>query len=301
MPDTEPNIPKPLRRHIVPIDTIAPWPGNPRTGDIDAIAASMKEHGQWRVAVVQKSSGQIVIGNNMWFAARERLDWSGLAAITLDLPDDEAKRMLARDNKTSDDGTYDIELLADFLGELADTEQGLAGTGYTDTELDELLKTTGALGDQTADFLDQFTSPEPAPAASPGTPPPIANPFPVAGAPQQPPAGPTIPAQTSADSAPDNQDPPAANPVHTGPATYTGPGAPSPAGQGAPLPEAPPVATVQWVVLLDQRETIRAALKLAQRVGGHDNASAALTDIAAHYLATANGEAASADAAGETA
>lgn len=282
----KPNIPAELRPHLVPIDSIKPWPGNPRTGDLDDITDSLKEGGQWRLAVVQKSTGQICVGNNMWLAAKERLKWPSLAALLLDLTDDQAKRMLARDNRSSDKGTYDTSLLADFLSELADTELGLDGTGYADEDLDDLIKTTGDMAEDTASFLATFTSPDNATAAgtTAGGPPPVANPFPVTGAPQQPAAPDGIPAPAPApdDTAPGGE--PAPNPVHTGPATYQGPGAPSPAGESAALPDAPPLATVQWVVTVEQRDTIRNALKLAQKTGGHDNASAALTAIAAYYL-----------------
>jgi len=136
---TEPHVAEPLRPHIIPIDQLKPWPGNPNEGDIDDIAASLKEYGQWRPAVVQKSTGQICIGNGMWRAAKERLGWGSIAAIVLDVDDDRARRMLARDNRSRDKATYNDYLLADFLSELADTELGLDGTGYDEAFLDELL------------------------------------------------------------------------------------------------------------------------------------------------------------------
>lgn len=286
---TKPNIPGPLRTHMVPIDTIHPWPGNPRKGDVDDIADSLKEGGQWRVAVVQKSSGNICVGNNMWHAAK-KLGWESLAAITLELTDDKARRMLARDNRASDKGTYDVDLLTDLLSDLADTELGLGGTGYDDDDLDDLIKTTGSMADETADFLNTFIEPgtDTTPATA-GNPPPVVNPFPVNGTPQTP-AGPSIPAQAAPADEPSTPGT-TPNPVHTGPAVYQGPGAPSPAGTGAALPDAAPLANLQYAVTIEQRDTIRSALKLAHTVGGYTDTPAAVTALAVHYLATAGADA----------
>lgn len=287
-----PNVAEQFKQHIVPIDSVQPWPGNPRQGDLDDIASSLQQYGQWRVAVVQKSSGNICIGNNMWHAAKEKLEWDGIAAIHLDVSDDDARRMLARDNRSSDKGTYNDYLLADFLGELADTDLGLDGTGYEPTDLDDLIKTTGAMAADTTSFLDTFTD-----AAA--TPAPVAHPFSDTPAPQQQPQQAATPTQgdtpapapagdTSALAAavPAQAAPTDANPVHTGPAVYNGPGADAPAGNGAALPEAPPLVNVQWVVTVEQRDTLRAAIKRAQTAHGLDNASAAVTAVAQHFLDT---------------
>lgn len=284
----KPNIPTPLQQHVVPIDSVTPWPGNPREGDIDAIAESLQAGGQWRLAVVQKSSGQICVGNNMWIAAKERLDWDGIAAIHLDLTDDQARRMLARDNRTSDRGSYNDYLLADFLNELSGTDLGLEGTGYTDEDLEDLLQTTSVLADGTNDFLTHFMAPDETPTPASAPPAPSAQPF--SNAPNTPQETPQVPAQATgahdADGAPPVTTLAPHNPVHTGPAVYTGPGAPAPSG-AAQLPDTPALTNFQLVVTLDQRDILRAAIKHAQAADGHDNAPAALTAIAQRYLDTA--------------
>lgn len=142
MPDA--RIAAPLREHIVPIDSLKPWPGNPRQGDIEAMAASLRANGQYRVAVVQKSSGQICAGNHMWLAARDELGWTEIAAITLDLSDEEAKRILAADNGVGEKGTFNEYLLADLLHDLAGTDLGLEGTGYEPADLDDLANLLSA-------------------------------------------------------------------------------------------------------------------------------------------------------------
>jgi ParB-like chromosome segregation protein Spo0J len=67
-------------------------------------------------------------------AARE-LGWEEIDASFVDVSDEEATRIVLVDNRTSDLATYDDELLAELLEGLGD----LAGTGFDDQALDELL------------------------------------------------------------------------------------------------------------------------------------------------------------------
>ncbi|MFE7965392.1 ParB/RepB/Spo0J family partition protein [Streptomyces cellulosae] len=306
MPD--PKIIDSLQQHQVPIDSIKPWPGNPNQGDIDDIASSLEEFGQWRPAVVQKSTGQICIGNSMWIAAKEKLGWTGIAAILVDIDDVAARKMLARDNRSRDKATYNDFLLADFLNELSDLTGGdLDGSGWEPTDLDDLLKSTGALAADTTSFLTTFTEPdtsEAAQALAPTTAP-AANPF--SHAPQQPaggmpphtpntgtPApqtGAEDPSEAAAPTTTDDGTPAAPgaaaapNPVHTGPEPYTGPGAPASAGVGPQLPTAS-ITNVGWAVTLEQRDTIRNAIKLSKETNSLDDAAAAITAICQTYLDT---------------
>lgn len=141
---TTANIAAPLHEHIVPIDTLKPWPGNPRQGDIEAMAASLRTNGQYRVAVVQESTGQICAGNHMWLAAKDELGWEHIAAITIDLTDEEAKRILAADNGVGEKGSFNEYLLADLLHELSGSDLGLEGTGYEPADLEDLANLLSA-------------------------------------------------------------------------------------------------------------------------------------------------------------
>jgi hypothetical protein len=53
-----------------------------------------------------------------------------------------------------------------------------------------------------------------------------------------------------------------------------------------PAPTGPQMIPVQWVVTVDQREVIRAAIRHAQETAGLDNNSAALTEVCRAYLAS---------------
>jgi hypothetical protein len=171
----KPKIAAPLLEHVVPIDSLKPWPGNPRQGDIEAMAASLRTNGQYRVAVVQESSGQICAGNHMWLAAKDELGWEELAAITLPLSDEEAKRILAADNGVGEKGSFNEYLLADLLHDLAGSDIGLEGTGYEPADLEDLANLLSApesldtLGGQHGDWDDSGdVTPSPSEADSDG-------------------------------------------------------------------------------------------------------------------------------------
>ena len=115
------------------VTAIKEHPRNPRVGDVDLVADSMREHGQYQPIVIQASTGYVLVGNHRLKAARS-LGWTQIDAVTLDVDDDRALRILLMDNKSSDDSSYDNALLFDVLSELPDLE----GTGYDSTDL-ELL------------------------------------------------------------------------------------------------------------------------------------------------------------------
>jgi hypothetical protein len=119
---------------IVPIDTLLPHPENPRSGDVGVIADSLTAHGQFKPIVVQKSTRHVLAGNHTMFAAQS-LGWENIEAVFVDVDDEKARRILLIDNRSSDMGRYDDEVLVKLLQELPD----LTGTGYTPADLDDLL------------------------------------------------------------------------------------------------------------------------------------------------------------------
>ncbi len=127
-----------LRDLRVPIDTVQPFPGNPREGDVGAIAESLRRFGQQKPIVVQESTRYIVAGNHLWKAAKA-LGWDEIAANVADLDDREATAYLVADNRTAELGSYDEEALGDFLSKLA-REGNLRGTGYDGEDVDDFLR-----------------------------------------------------------------------------------------------------------------------------------------------------------------
>lgn len=126
-----------LESLLVPIDSISPWPGNPRQGDVGAIVTSLRRFGQLKPVVVQESSHQIAAGNHVWKAGKD-LGWTHIAAAPATLSDWEAKAYLLADNRMSDLGTYDDNIMAEMLKEIAKAGD-LEGTGFDGDDVDELL------------------------------------------------------------------------------------------------------------------------------------------------------------------
>ena len=122
----------------VPIDSIQPWPGNPRLHDTAVIQDSLRTHGQFRPVYVQLSSRRIVMGHGTVEGA-QALGWTEVAVSFLDIDDDEAERILLVDNRSQDRAGYDDEALAAMVANLAGSDRGLIGTGYDAADLAALL------------------------------------------------------------------------------------------------------------------------------------------------------------------
>lgn len=123
---------------LVPIDSVSEHPENPRVGNVDKIVESIRAHGQYVPIVVQRSTGYAVKGNHT-LRALGRVGASHVNVVYRDYTDEQARRVLLMDNKASDDGYYEDGTLVQMLDELKATEQGLAGTGFTDEDLAAIL------------------------------------------------------------------------------------------------------------------------------------------------------------------
>ncbi|MBK3580469.1 ParB N-terminal domain-containing protein [Streptomyces sp. MBT65] len=139
---TASRIPASLADLAVPVDELAPYHRNPRTGDLDSIAESLSTNGQYRPIVVNRGTltgrpNEILAGNHTYKAAKQ-LGWAEIAVTWLDVDDGAAAKVVVVDNRTSDLAGYDSVLLADILTELPD----LQGTGYDQDQLDQLLDET---------------------------------------------------------------------------------------------------------------------------------------------------------------
>lgn len=126
-----------LRNRAEDLDSLVPWEENPRLGDVAVIRESFRAHGQYQAIVVQKSTRRVIAGNHRWHAARAE-GWPKIAAVLLDVDDEEATRIALVDNKSSDDSVYDDPLLKKHLDALAKSDGGLVGTGFDDEDLDDL-------------------------------------------------------------------------------------------------------------------------------------------------------------------
>lgn len=115
-------------------ETLKEYPGNPRKGDIDKIAESLKANGQYKPIVVQTDTNFVLVGNHT-LKAIKKLGWDFVEVVWADVDDIEAKRIVLADNRTSDGSTYDYTALNEMIMTLPDLE----GTGYDKAALDLLI------------------------------------------------------------------------------------------------------------------------------------------------------------------
>jgi hypothetical protein len=153
-----------VRTAVLALDELTPYPGNPRVGNVPSILQSLRRNGQYRALVVRdEGNGRLVIlaGNHTAKALAahgpeacdytvkvggterpcgicQNQPWEPSARVdVITCDDDTARRIVLADNKTSDDGTYDNDALAELLSYL--DEEGYEGTGYSDDEVTRLI------------------------------------------------------------------------------------------------------------------------------------------------------------------
>lgn len=117
----------------VSVDTLNPYEGNPRKSNIELLKESLLAHGQYKPIVAQRNTNVILAGNHIWRAVKE-LGWPNIDVVFVDVDDERAKKIVLADNRISELGSYDEELLLELLQSV-----DLAGTGYTTLDIDDLL------------------------------------------------------------------------------------------------------------------------------------------------------------------
>lgn len=123
-----------------PIEELELLPGNPRRGDVEAVARSYQMFGQRKPIVAKRNGdkGVVIAGNHQLQAARS-LGWSHIAVVWVDDDDRTAAAFALADNRTSDLGDYDDRLLAEMLSFVADDSALLEATAYSIQDLKDLL------------------------------------------------------------------------------------------------------------------------------------------------------------------
>lgn len=143
----------------VPIDSLTPLAGNPRVGDVDAVAASLQRFGQ-RKPIVVTADGTIVAGNHTWLAAKQ-LGWSQIAVTRVEDDEATARAFALADNRTAELGHYDEEALLALIRAVGDVD----GSLLVDAGWDE--ESVQALVDRIDPGLPDTPPPDDAPPLPP--------------------------------------------------------------------------------------------------------------------------------------
>jgi DNA modification methylase len=112
--------------------------GNPRVGDVGAVAASLARFGQ-RKPIVARTDGTVIAGNHTLQAARQ-LGWTHIAVVRVDDDDATAKAFALADNRTAELGGYDDVALEAMVRDVLEFDaELLADTGWAGEDLEALL------------------------------------------------------------------------------------------------------------------------------------------------------------------
>ena len=126
-----------LQHLAQPITNLKPLLGNPRRGNVDAVAKSYEQFGQ-RKPLVALKDGTVIAGNHQLKAAQQ-LGWTEIAVVYVDDDEATAKAYALADNRTADLGSYDDEALAELISDIAHDADLLMASGYTAEDLDALI------------------------------------------------------------------------------------------------------------------------------------------------------------------
>jgi hypothetical protein len=124
---------------LVPIDSVRLAERNPRRGDLGAIKESLVANGQYRPLIVNRPTGEVLVGNHTLMAARE-LGLAEILVAFVGVSEEHARRIKLADNRTSDLSGWDDAELAEMLAEIDD----LTGTGFTTRDFNALLDSVSA-------------------------------------------------------------------------------------------------------------------------------------------------------------
>lgn len=127
-----------MKIEYVSITDVQQHPNNANNGDMDAIKDSIRVNGLYQPIIVQKSTGYILAGNHRYMALYEHGE-AEVPVIYVDVDDLGATRIMLADNRTARLGNDDPGILADLLQTVYNTDEGLAGTGYSFNDYDLII------------------------------------------------------------------------------------------------------------------------------------------------------------------
>ena len=145
-----------------PIEQLRTLPGNPRKGNIPAVAESYVQFGQQKPIVARRDEtdpeyGIVLAGNTQFQAARDMLMWTHIAVTWVDDWDDKKAAAFAlADNRTHDLGEYDDENLLAMLSEIADDQALVDASGYDEDFFNDLAEASDDVGGTFEDDLEDL-------------------------------------------------------------------------------------------------------------------------------------------------
>jgi hypothetical protein len=124
----------------IPLGQLIPFPGNAKRGNISAIRASVRAHGQYRSLVVWDCpDGLIVLAGNHTLTALRAEGHAEARCEVVQCDERTAARINLADNRLADLGDYDQEALRALIAGLEDP----APAGFSPAEVERILAAPG--------------------------------------------------------------------------------------------------------------------------------------------------------------
>jgi len=157
------NVADDIKNLLVDISQLQHLPNNPRSGDVDAIAASYSEFGQMRPIVVRPNddgTATIIAGNHQVMAAK-KLGWTHIAAVQMKADDARAIAFALADNRTVELGKTEDEKLFSMLNEIWDDYPSLLDElGWDEFEIAALDESVAYAEKMDTDIGTGYVPPE---------------------------------------------------------------------------------------------------------------------------------------------
>lgn len=141
-----------IETKVVPIDDLQMHHKNPRIGNVEAIAESLRENGQFKAILVNVGTqtgraNEILAGNHTWLGMKS-LGEEHIYASFVDVSEEEGVKILLADNKIGQLGSFDEKIIGDLFKGLPD----VSGTGFNQDEVDKLLDAQASLDEINATY-----------------------------------------------------------------------------------------------------------------------------------------------------
>ena len=155
-----------LGQQEIEIANLIPHPDNPNRGDVDALAESLLEFGQFR-SIIAQPDGTILAGHHLVQAAKQ-LGIKTMRVDVIEADEKTARKIMLSDNRLADLGPGpDIDML---LHNLEILEGDISGTGFDEDyirmleeaikgppELDDLMDEVNEIAAKPEDFYRRLT------------------------------------------------------------------------------------------------------------------------------------------------
>lgn len=144
----------------VPLDSLNEFPGNPKDHDIGAIMESMQQNGIYKGLYAMDNDQRYILAGH---GTKEALIHLGVTEIDVvwvsGLTMKAARRIIVADNRTSELGGWNEPALYAMMGDIM-REDGAAGSGYDDDDIERMRKMLEADKQQQPEPEVDLTPPE---------------------------------------------------------------------------------------------------------------------------------------------